>query len=302
MQASPAADLASSFERLCAILDLEPLGADRFRGENEPDRFGRLFGGQVVAQALMAAARTVEGRLPHSLHAYFLTTGKHEVPVEYEVHRVRDGRAFATRRVLALQDGEPILSLATSFQREEPGDEHQQPMPQVPPPEGLRSAHEQIRDALAGRDPGAGQGGRVWLEQPPPVDWRPVRAPSFLLSRPSDPQQEIWFRFPPVASDDPLLHRVLLAYASDLSLLDVIARTHGLPPGRAMLASLDHALWFQRSVRADQWLLYLQESPSAAGARGLARGTIYTRDGQLVMSVAQEGLMRRVDALPRSGW
>jgi acyl-CoA thioesterase-2 len=301
MQPHTQADFARSFARLCAILDVEPLGGDRFRGENEPDRFGRLFGGQVIAQALMAAARTVEGRLPHSLHAYFLTTGKPEVPVEFEVQRVREGRAFATRRVLALQGGEPILNLASSFQREEPGDEHQQPMPEAPPPEGLRSAHEQVRDALAGGDPGGGQG-RIWIERPPPVDWRPVRVPSFLLPGPGDPQQEVWFRFPPVASDDPLLHRVLLAYASDLSLLDVIARAHGLTPGRAMLASLDHAVWFQRSARADQWMLYLQESPSAAGARGLARGTIYTRDGKLVASVAQEGLMRRVAAVPRSGW
>jgi acyl-CoA thioesterase-2 len=294
-------DHARSFAQLRGILELEPLGADRFRGGNEPDRFGRLFGGQVIAQALMAAARTVEERLPHSLHAYFLKTGNPEIPVDFEVHRVREGRAFATRRVLALQAGEAILNLATSFQREEPGDEHQLPMPEVPPPEGLRSAHDQVRDALAELPPGEGQG-RVWIERPPPVDWRPVRRPSFLLAGPGEPHQEVWFRFPPVDSDDPLLHRVLLAYASDLSLLDVIARSHGLLPGRAMLASLDHALWFQRSARVDQWLLFAQESPAAAGARGLARGMIYTRGGALVASVAQEGLMRRVENLPRKGW
>jgi acyl-CoA thioesterase-2 len=301
MAAQGTEDLARSFAGLCEILDLEQLGADRFRGGNEPDRFGRLFGGQVIAQALMAAARTVQDRLPHSLHAYFLKTGRHDVPVEFEVHRVREGRAFATRRVLALQEGEAILNLATSFQREEQGDEHQWPMPEVPPPEGLRSAHDQVRDALAGRAPAEGQG-RIWIDRPPPVDWRPVRMPSFLLAGPAEPHQEIWFRFPPVPSDDPLLHRVLLAYASDLSLLDVIARSHGLLPGRAMLASLDHALWFQRGVRVDDWLLFVQESPSAGGARGLARGMIYTRAGLLVANVAQEGLMRRVASLPRTGW
>jgi len=158
-----------------------------------------------------------------------------------------------------------------------------------------------VRASLAGRDPGIGQA-RVWLERPPPVEWRPVRKPSFLLDGPAEPQQEVWFRFPPVEGGDPLLHRVLLAYASDLSLLDVIARTHGLPQGRAMLASLDHAVWFQRHARVDEWLLFAQESPAAAGARGLARGMIYTRDGRLVASVAQEGLMRRVGALPGSGW
>jgi acyl-CoA thioesterase II len=292
--------LARSFAGLREILELERLGPDRFRGENEPDRFGRLFGGQVIAQALMAAARTVEGRLPHSLHAYFLKTGRHDVPVEFEVHRVREGRAFATRRVLALQDGEAILNLASSFQREEPGDEHQWPMPEVPPPESLRSAHDQVRDSLRGRPPADAQG-RIWLDRPPPVDWRPVHPPSFLLSRPGEPHQEIWFRFPPVSSDDPLLHRVLLAYASDLALLDVIARSHAFEPGRAMLASLDHALWFQRSARVDEWLLFLQESPSAGGSRGLARGMIYTRSGALVANVAQEGLMRRLDGQSRAG-
>jgi acyl-CoA thioesterase-2 len=301
METEDPRDLLQSFAQLRQVLELERVGPDRFRGGNEPNRFGRLFGGQVIAQALTAAARTVEERLPHSLHAYFLKTGDPEVPVEFEVHRVRDGRAFATRRVLALQNGEAILTLAASFQREETGDEHQLPMPAVPPPESLRPAHEQVRDALASRMPGEAAG-RVWLESPPPVDWRPARSPSFLLRGPGEPHQEIWFRFPAVASDDPLIHRVLLAYASDLSLLDVIARSHGLVPGRAMLASLDHALWFQRSARVDQWLLFAQESPSAAGARGLARGMIYTREGNLVASVAQEGLMRRVDRLPRSGW
>jgi acyl-CoA thioesterase-2 len=294
-------DYAEPFARLLEILELEPLGSDRFRAGNEVNRFGRLFGGQVVAQALVAAARTVDARLPHSLHAYFLKTGNPDVPIEFEVHRVREGRTFATRRVLALQGGEAILNLASSFQREEPGDEHQLPMPHTPPPEGLKSAHQQVLESLAGRDPGIGQA-RVWLERPPPVEWRPVRKPSFLLDGPDEPRQEVWFRFPPLGSDDPLLHRVLLAYATDLSLLDVIARTHGLPQGRAMLASLDHAVWFQRHARVDQWLLFAQESPAAAGARGLARGMIYTREGRLVASVAQEGLMRRVDALPRSGW
>jgi len=290
---------ADPFARLLEILELEELGPDRFRAGNEIDRFGRLFGGQVIAQALMAAARTVDGRLPHSLHAYFLRMGDPRVPIEFEVHRVREGRAFATRRVLALQRGEAILNLASSFQREEPGDDHQPAMPQVPAPEGLRSAYQQVRDSLEGRDPGIGQA-RVWLECPPPVEWRPVRPPSFLLDRPAEPQQEVWFRFPPIENDDPLLHRVLLAYASDLSLLDVIARTHGLPQGRAMLASLDHAVWFQRHARVDRWLLFAQESSAAAGARGLARGMIYTRDGKLVASVAQEGLMRRMGSPGRA--
>jgi acyl-CoA thioesterase-2 len=141
-------DAAASFAGLVQLVELEPLGGDRCRGGNEPDRFGRLFGGQVIAQALMAAARTVSGRLPHSLHAYFLKTGDPAIPIEFEVHRVREGRAFATRRVLALQQGEAILNLASSFQREEPGDEHQLPMPEVPPPESVRSAHDQIREAL----------------------------------------------------------------------------------------------------------------------------------------------------------
>jgi acyl-CoA thioesterase-2 len=281
---------------LIGVLELQQQGPDRFFGRNERNRYGRLFGGQVVAQALRAAAHTVDAsRPPHSLHAYFLRSGDVDVPVEYAVDRVRDGRSFATRHVRALQRGEVILNLVASFHVEEPGFEHQRvAMPEAPPPESLPTLQERIRalgpdaPSLMQRPAGRTRGGA--LDLPPPLETRPVHPPSFLGGG-GDHANQIWLRVPRRLPDDPLLHACVLAYASDFALLDVI--THGQGPGRhSMLASLDHALWLHGPVRLDQWLLYAQESPIARGARGLARGMVFTAAGRLIASVAQEGLAR----------
>jgi acyl-CoA thioesterase-2 len=280
----------SALGDLVALLDLEPIEVNVFRGRSPDDKRQRVFGGQVAGQALVAAGRTVEpGRTVHSLHAYFLRPGDPSVPILYDVDRIRDGRSFTTRRVVAIQHGQAIFNLAASFHVEEDGFDHQLPMPEAPPPEGLPT----FADRLAPYREQVGE----WYTRPQPIDLRHVDDPPHATGggegRP--PCQQVWFRADGALPDDPLLHACVVTYASDMSLLDSILLAHGtswLDPG-LMGASLDHAMWFHRPFRADEWLLYDQESASASGARGLGQGRIYRRDGVHAVSVVQEGLFRR---------
>ncbi|MCJ8144544.1 acyl-CoA thioesterase II [Ancylobacter sp. A5.8] len=286
----------STIAELIQLLDLEALEDNLFRGINPPESWPfrtRVFGGQVLAQALVAAQRTVEGTLAHSLHAYFLLAGDPSIPIIYDVERVRDGRSFATRRVVAIQHGRPIFIMSVSFHREEPGLEHQLALPDgVPPPEEVPSI-ENLPEHMLATLP---QRARDYWTRPRPIELRPVG----LGIRRDEPRREVWFRANGALPEGETLHRAVLAYASDMTLLEATAVVHGtsvLGEG-IQAASLDHALWLHRPFRADDWLLYAQDSPSASGARGLARGLIYDRQGRLVASVAQEGLIRPV-ALPK---
>ena len=282
--------MASAVETMLAILDLEQLERNLFRGRSPQDGWQRVFGGQVIGQALVAAARTVEGRPVHSLHAYFLRPGDPTVPIIYDVDRIRDGRSFTTRRVNAIQHGEPIFSMAASFQVPEDGLTHQVPMPKVPFPEDLMSEAE-IKEKFLALAPEAIQ--RYWKRERP-VEFRPVDLTN-LVSRPgAEPMRQFWVKTTDPLPDDPDIHRCVLAYASDLTLLDTSLLAHGrnVFDRDIQAASLDHAMWFHRPFRADEWLLYVEESPSASGARGFNRGLLFSRDGRLVASVAQEGLIR----------
>jgi acyl-CoA thioesterase-2 len=275
-------------------LDLESLEVNLFRGQSSDLGGKSVFGGQVIGQALVAATRTVEPRAPHSLHAYFLLPGDMAAPIVYEVDRIRDGRSFTARRVQAIQHGKPILSMIASFHIAEPGPEHQAPMPQVPAPESLRPLSE-LRDQWI-TEAGAAVPDRIReaLLRPSPIDFRPVVPWNPLKPTRAEPRQEIWFRAVDRMPDDPLLHTCMLTYASDYHLMPTALRPHGLSwiGGSMIVASIDHAMWFHRPARVDEWLLYTMESPSAQNARGFARGLIYDRSGRLVASVAQEGLMR----------
>ncbi len=288
--------MGQAFDALLALLDLEPIEVNIFRGVSPKETWQRVFGGQVIAQALVAATRTVEpDRLCHSLHAYFLRPGDPKVPILYEVDRIRDGRSFTTRRVVAIQHGQAIFMLSASFQVIEEGFSHQVPMPLVPSPEALGADALQRMAANGQLPPEAAH----WLQRELPLEIRPVQASGQV---PADaPVQDVWMKTTGRVPDDPALHRTIMAYASDLSLLNTSSRPHGRSSGAPVqmnsvsnfqLASLDHALWFHRNFRVDEWLLYAQESPSAWGARGFNRGLIFTQDGTLVASVAQEGLLR----------
>ena len=278
-------------EQLCRLLDLERVEVDIFRGWTPPGaRLPRVFGGQVAGQALVAAGRTVEPDRPvHSLHAYFLRPGDPSVPIVYSVDRIRDGRSFTTRRVVAVQHGEAVFNLQASFHVVEPGVEHAEPAPaDVPAPETLPT----LAEALAEVDgPGA-----EWAARPRPVDLRYVGEHPLLAQRrgPAAPRNAVWMRADGDLPDDPLLHVCVATFASDFTLLDPVLLPHGMAWGTGTVhgASLDHAVWFHRPFRADEWLLYDASSPTAAGSRGLATGRIFTRDGRLVMSVVQEGLVR----------
>jgi acyl-CoA thioesterase-2 len=279
-----------ALDDLVDLLDLEAIEVNVFRGRSPDDQRQRVFGGQVAGQALVAAGRTVQPDRPvHSLHAYFLRPGDPSVPIVYDVDRIRDGRSFTTRRVVAIQHGQAIFNLAASFhQAEDDGFDHQLPAPAAPPPEGLATFGERL-------EPFKEQLGE-WYSRPRPIDIRHVADPPHVTGgadrRP--PCQQVWFRADGALPDDALLHACLVTYASDMTLLDSILLAHGtswLDP-RLMGASLDHAMWFHRPFRADDWLLYDQESPSAFGARGLGQGRIFTRDGVHVVSVVQEGLFR----------
>jgi acyl-CoA thioesterase-2 len=283
----------SALPRLLGLLDLEAIEENLFRGLSPPEPVQRVFGGQVLAQALMAAARTVDGtRLCHSFHAYFLRPGDPKVPILYQVDRSRDGASFTARRVVAIQHGAQIFTLAASFQKNEPGFEHQAQMPVVPDPETL----EDDRQVLL-RQPDLAPAARAWLSRERAFETRSVlgRGPSGPSGdRPARAALDhIWLRTRGSLPDDPVLQRALLAFVSDMSLLDTALLPHGKSIfSDVKVASLDHAMWFHRPFRADDWLLYVQDSPSASGARGFNRGAIYTREGGLVASVAQEGLIR----------
>ena len=276
---------------LLALLDLEPLEVNLFRGQSLATGFTRVYGGQVLAQAVVAAQRTVsEPRPLHSLHAYFLLAGDPKAPIVYEVERVRDGGSFTTRRVKAVQHGQAIFVLSASFHKPETALDHQVQMPDVPPPESLPSDKE-LREALAGKLP---DNLRSYLLRERPIEIRPVEVARYRDRRPAPPVQHVWMRTTGNLSDDPRIHACVLAYASDFTLLDTALVAHGksLFDTDIQLASLDHALWIHRPFRADDWLLYAQDSPSAAGARGFCRGNVFRRDGTLVASTVQEGLMR----------
>ncbi len=281
--------MTKALDRLLELLDLEQIEVNIFRGRSPDERRQRVFGGQVAGQALVAAGRTVPADRPvHSLHAYFIRPGDPTVPLVYTVDRVRDGRSFTTRRVSAIQHGKTIFTLSASFQRPEPGPEHANPMPDVPPPQTLERTTDRLRRVL-------GEVHDQLLEQP--IDLRSVGPLSVEAAR--DPSLRttrnlIWLRVDGELPDDPLLHVCLMTYASDMTLLDSVLTGHGLSwvDGRTSGASLDHAMWFHRPFRADRWLLYVQDSPVARGARGLAHGEVYTAAGELVVSVMQEGLIR----------
>ncbi len=278
---------------LMAILDLEPIEENIFRGRSPQIGWQRIFGGLVIAQALSAAARTVPGRAPHSLHGYFMRPGDPSIPIIFEVDRWRDGTSFSTRQCVAIQHGKPIFALSASFQVEEEGLEHQVAMPDVPPPEELPNETE----LMARFSTVLPEGIRRYFERERPVELRPVDLTRYTTTRsdaPRAPIQHVWMRATGPLPDDPAAHRAFLAYLSDMSLLDtaLVAHNRSLFEPGLQVASLDHALWFHRSFRADEWLLYSQDSPSTSGARGMTRGLIFTRSGTLAASVAQEGLIR----------
>ena len=290
------ADLGSSLDDLLHVLDLEPLEVNLFRGQSRDLGGKAVFGGQVIGQALVAGSRTVEGRWPHSLHAYFLRPGDMAHPIVYEVDRVRDGRSFTARRVQAIQGGEVILSMICSFQVPEDGFEHQAPMPEVPAPESLRPQRELIQEWLAAV-PQVPPRIREAFERRSAVEFRPVEPRNPLLPMVDPPRQAFWVRANGKLPDAPLLHTCVLAYASDFSLLTTALRPHGiswLTPGLSV-ASIDHALWFHRPFRIDDWLLYTMDSPTAQAGRGISRGLFFDRGGRLVASVVQENLMRRLE-------
>lgn len=282
---------APAQQALLTLLELKPLSSDSYSGWSPSDASDRVYGGQPLAQALIAASHTMEvvpARLPHSLHGYFLRAGSTKLPIIYEVERLRDGRSFSTRRVVAKQQDTPIFVCTLSFHVAEPGLEHQTEAPDAPPPEGLKNVDEL---ALASGEVAPDE----HIEHPiRSVDMRPVSGLGYLLSDP-DAAPQMWMRALLSLPDDPIIHRAVIAYMSDSTLLSEALRPHGRgwhDPGMQM-ASLDHALWFHREARADEWLLYAQGSPSGAAARGFCLGSIYTRGGMLVASVAQEGLMRQ---------
>ena len=289
--------VARALDDLVALLDLEQLEVNLFRGVSPDERQQRVFGGQVAGQALVAAGRTVEpGHPVHSLHSYFLRPGDPSVPIVYEVDRIRDGRSFTTRTVKAIQHGRAIFSLSASFQVRESGPEHQDAMPEVVPADSLGTLQEQLAP-YADR---FGPDFRDWILRERPIDSRPTMLPSWIDPSPRAPDQDVWIRANGRLPDDPLLHVCVLAYASDLTLLDTAMLPHGANflDGRFQIASLDHAIWFHHEFRADEWILYHQHSPMAAGARGLASGQFFTADGRLVATAMQEGLMRPV--VPRA--
>ncbi len=275
---------------LVKVMTLERLEMNLFRGESRDIGSPQVFGGQVLGQALMAATATIEKGMVHSLHAYFLRRGDFKSPIVYEVDRARDGNSFSTRRVVAIQHGAQIFNMSASFQSAEGGLDHQIPIPEVPPPESLPDLFSHYRDSLPSLSPAL----RRFIDRTRPFEFRPTQPPSFLKAEKTVPQRYVWFRAVAPLPDDEPLHRCLLAYVSDFHLLDTALMPHGVSATvqNLMVASIDHAMWFHRSVRVDDWLLYSTDSPSASGARGLARGSIFARDGRLVASTSQEGLLR----------
>lgn len=278
---------------LITLLKLERIENNIFRGDSRDIGSAQVFGGQVLGQALSAAQHTVEGRVAHSLHAYFLRRGDMKAPIIYEVDRARDGGSFSNRRVVAIQHGRPIFNLAASFQDPEPGLDHQAEMPEVPGPDGLKDLAEVAADNLDKLPEKL----RRYMTDKRPFDFRPVEPIVLGDPQPLKPAKHVWIRTVDKLPDDHALHQNLLAYVSDYELIGTSTLPHGLPFGRGkvIMASLDHALWFHREVKIDDWMLYAMESPNASGARGYARGQLFTQDGKLVASTTQEGLIRVVD-------
>lgn len=283
--------MSPEVQELLSLLQVERLEHNLFRGVSGDIGSPQVFGGQVLAQALIAAARTVAPeRRAHSLHAYFLRPGDKDAPIVYDVDRIRDGSSFTTRRVVAIQHGRPIFNMAASFQAEEEGVAHQDPMPQVAGPEevpGDRELRRRMLDLLPERQ-------RAAVRAEGAIDFRPLDPYDLVDPKPGPSLRRTWLRLADRAPDDPVLHQALLAYASDFSLLQSAMAPHGLSFLKPTLqvASLDHAMWFHAAFRADDWLLYTMDSPAAGGARGFCHGNLYTRDGRRVASVAQEGLIR----------
>ncbi len=283
--------MASALEELLELLDLEPLEHNIYRGKNRDIGSGRVFGGQVLAQALVAARRTVEEeREAHSLHAYFILPGDLKAPIVYFVDRLRDGGSFTTRRVTAIQHGRAIFNLSASFHSAQQGPEHQMEAPPAPRPAELTPELERIR-AQAQRFP---PHLRETLTQERPIDFRNVDPVDLFEPEAAPPSRLMWFRARGKLPDDPEIHQAVLAYASDYGLLSTVLQPHALTvrSPEIQVASLDHALWFHRPARVDEWLLYAMEAPAACGARGFARGSVFDQEGRLLASVAQEGLVR----------
>jgi acyl-CoA thioesterase II len=277
----------AALDDLVTLLDLEVIEVNLFRGRSPDENRQRVFGGQVAGQALVAATRTVEAdRFVHSLHGYFLRPGDPTVPILYEVDRIRDGRSFTTRRVVAIQHGQAIFNLQASFHIPEQGLDHQLAMPEVPDPEDLPD----FKTVMAPFKEKLGE----FYDRPRPIDIRYADAAPFERHGLSATRQRVWLRGNGTLPDDPTLHACIVTYASDMTLLDTTVLPHGVSwdDDHVQMASLDHAMWFHRPFRADDWLLYAQETPSGSNARGLAQGSIFTRDGLLAVSVVQEGLIR----------
>lgn len=292
-ESTPAApDPAEVMARLVALLDVEMIEVDLFRGQSSDAGWTRVYGGQVVAQALMAASRTVRAeRLAHSLHAYFLRPGDPAAPIVYRVARDRDGQSFSTRRIVAIQHGRPIFNMSASFQIAEPGFEHVAKLPKVVQPETLPGELEQLtRHAHRIPEPFR----KLWLERERPFAFRPVEPVDPLKPRKAPPVAHNWFKAAAPVPADPVLARCLLAYASDMTLLDTCLLPHGIAwtDPALQVASLDHALWFHADPPLDDWLLYAQDSPVSGGGRGMNRGLIFARDGRLIATAMQEGLIR----------
>lgn len=280
----------NTIEELLTLMKLEQLEVNLFRGESRDIGTSRVFGGQVLAQSIIAASHTVDEGSIHSLHSYFLRAGDAEAPIVYNVERNRDGRSFKSRRVVAIQHGRPIFTLAASFQLEQEGIEHQFEMPDVPMPEELSSESNIPDDRLEQVTPLL----RRWFSRTGPFDFRPTHQRDVFKPQPQPPYSDIWFRLNKKIDVPDEMHRALMAYASDFHLVGTATLPHGISfiQDDLLMASLDHGMWFHRPARVDDWLLYSCDSPSSSGGRGLARGLIYDRQGRLVASTIQEGMIR----------
>ena len=283
--------MSESLEFLVNLLDVETIEVNTFRGKHPEEERQRTFGGQVAAQALMSAGRTVEHGKVHSLHSYFLRPGDPRIPILFEVDRIRDGRSFTTRRVVAIQHGKAIYNMQASFHTEESSLEHQFEMPEVPDPESIRPLAERVASEFGDID--------EWFKRQHPIDQRFIGELPWSPLRSKEPRQRIWIKADGVLPDDPLLHACVVTYASDMSLFDAILAPHSVrwDDGTFMGASLDHCMWFHRDFRADEWLLYDTDSPIAHGGRGLARGFLFNQAGELKVSMVQEGLTRVIEAV-----
>jgi acyl-CoA thioesterase-2 len=287
--------MSEALQFLVKLLDLETIEVNTYRGEHPEEERQRTFGGQVAAQALMAAGRTVAHGRVHSLHSYFLRPGDPRTPILYEVDRIRDGRSFTTRRVVAIQHGRAIYNMQASFHSDEISIEHQVEMPDVPGPETILTLRERVQTEFGNVD--------EWYNRQHPIDQRFIGEVPWSPKRAKEPRQRIWIRADGTLPEDPLLHACVVTYASDMSLFDAILAPHSIrwDNGSFMGASLDHCMWFHREVRADEWLLYDTDSPIAHGGRGLARGFLFNQAGQLMVSMVQEGLTRIVDPAKERG-